>query len=39
MEQGAKERKLRRRQKEYEDMITNNPRWAECFTRPGSLKK
>ncbi len=39
MKQKKKEAKLLRRQKEYETMITNNPRWADAFTKPGSVKK
>ena len=39
MKQKKKQRRLEARQRAYQKVIDDKPRWAEAFTKPGSYKK
>lgn len=39
MKQHNKEKRLKARQKGYDDLIKQNASYASCYKRPGSMKK
>lgn len=39
MKQRNKEKRLRTRQKAYDDLMVKNPEYKKYYTRPGSMKK